>query len=92
KDVIDEVVLKYADPIVDSKSHDVMPLQDRDVAKAVGVVKNNVRENIKGSTSKANFHMLVSGGAPGIGKTRFGQELFGHLRDDWITPTFNDNR
>ncbi|KAF9136928.1 hypothetical protein BGX20_007957, partial [Mortierella sp. AD010] len=66
KDVIDEAVMKYADPIVDSKSRDVMPLQDRDVANAVGVVKSNVRENIKGSTSKANFHMLVSGGAPGI--------------------------
>ncbi|CAJ0760933.1 11682_t:CDS:2, partial [Entrophospora sp. SA101] len=51
------------------------------------IVLENVEKNILGKKQKTDFDILVSGGAPGIGKTRFGQELFFQLRDNWVPPT-----
>ncbi|GJJ68032.1 hypothetical protein EMPS_00378 [Entomortierella parvispora] len=34
--------------------------------------------------------MVVSGGAPGIGKTRFGKDLFTYLEETWIPPEWTE--
>jgi hypothetical protein len=44
-----------------------MPLMDRDFKDAVNMITNNVTKRLRGSKSKPDFHMLISGGAPGIG-------------------------
>ncbi|CAJ0927373.1 21204_t:CDS:2, partial [Entrophospora sp. SA101] len=53
------------------------------------IVLENVEKNILGKKQKTDFDILVSGGAPGIGKTRFGQELFFQLKDNWTPPTLS---
>ncbi|KAF9371256.1 hypothetical protein BGX21_005209 [Mortierella sp. AD011] len=63
-----------------------MPLKDRDFGQAFELISSNIHNNLRDSTSKADYHMVVSAGAPGIGKTRFGKELFSHLKDNWDTP------
>ncbi|CAH1763083.1 5781_t:CDS:2 [Entrophospora sp. SA101] len=49
----------------------------------------HLKQNILGKKQKTDFDILVSGGAPGIGKTRFGQELFFQLKDNWTPPTLS---
>lgn len=87
KDVIDEVVLRNIPRTPVTGPGDIVPLKDRDFSGAVHMIENNVSSNLAGSKSKPNFHMLVSGGAPGIGKTRFGEELFNHLKQHWVPPS-----
>ncbi|KAG0045713.1 hypothetical protein BGZ83_009041 [Gryganskiella cystojenkinii] len=70
---------------------DIMPLKDRDFTPAVRLITHNVKFRQEGSDSKSNFHMIVSGGAPGIGKTRFGKELFSHLAGSWLPPEWAEN-
>ncbi|KAF9432465.1 hypothetical protein BGZ76_010776 [Entomortierella beljakovae] len=85
-DVIENAVANYGglSPINQKRT---MPLKDRDFGDAIDLISSNVRNNLSGSDSKADYHMVVSAGAPGIGKTRFGKELFSHLKDNWITPS-----
>ncbi|CAG8579920.1 1510_t:CDS:2, partial [Acaulospora morrowiae] len=66
---------------------DKMPFMERDTDRAISRIIRNIKNHLKGSNSKADFDILVSGGAPGIGKTRFGQELFKQLennQNDWV--------
>lgn len=70
-----------------------MPLQDRDLTNPTSIIKDNITHRLNGSVSKADFMILVSGGAPGIGKTRFGQGLYNHLQShlkvpEWKQPHF----
>ncbi|KAF9406951.1 hypothetical protein BGZ76_006232, partial [Entomortierella beljakovae] len=65
----------------------IMPLKDRNFNRAFNLITANVLNNLRGSVSKADFHLVVCAGAPGIGKTRYGMELYSHLKDNWITPT-----
>lgn len=48
-----------------------MPLKDRDFGTAIDIVASNVRNYLRGSNSKPDFNMIVSAGAPGIGKFIF---------------------
>ncbi|KAF0446450.1 crinkler family protein [Gigaspora margarita] len=63
-----------------------MPLKDRDFTEPLSTITSNVTNNLEGSTAKTDFHILASGGAPGIGKTRYGQELFDFLQTKWTLP------
>ncbi|CAG8582460.1 13754_t:CDS:2 [Acaulospora morrowiae] len=85
-DVIN-IALKKAINIDIVRPDDKMPFMERDTNQAITRIIRNIGNHIKGSKSKADFDILVSGGAPGIGKTRFGQELFKHLegsQNDWV--------
>ncbi|GES94614.1 hypothetical protein GLOIN_2v1484476 [Rhizophagus clarus] len=67
----------------DTSQFNWLPLKDRDVSKIATIVKDNVINNWKAIFShtyaKSDFSILVCGGAPGIGKTRFGDELFNSI-------------
>ncbi|CAG8515823.1 7631_t:CDS:2 [Funneliformis mosseae] len=63
-----------------------MPLMDRDITNAIVTILKNVDNNLKNCKAKTDFFILVSGGAPGIGKTQFGEELFNNIQSDWILP------
>ncbi|KAF9361117.1 hypothetical protein BGX26_005746 [Mortierella sp. AD094] len=65
-DVIKKVVLKDAILRRATIPGDVVSLKDRDFTFAIELIMKNVEKHIKGSKSKPDFHMLVSGGAPGI--------------------------
>ena len=67
KDVIDKILSKEVYKPTALDDSDIMPLKDRDFKDAVSVIKSNVVYNITRETSKPNFSILVSGGAPGIG-------------------------
>ncbi|CAG8575804.1 3876_t:CDS:2 [Acaulospora morrowiae] len=72
---------------------DQMPFMERDTNQAITRIIRNIENHLKGSKSKADFDILVSGGAPGIGKTRFGQELFKHMennQNDWVPSEWTD--
>lgn len=47
-----------------------MPLKDRDFTEPLSTITSNVTNNLEGSTAKTDFHILASGGAPGIGIDR----------------------
>ncbi|CAB4487556.1 unnamed protein product [Rhizophagus irregularis] len=72
-----------------------MPLQQRNFEEAMGYINETIYSNITGRDGKSNYWCLVSGGAPGIGKTRFGQELFNQVRRDmpqYIQNIYNDRK
>ncbi|RGB42958.1 hypothetical protein C1646_750331 [Rhizophagus diaphanus] len=46
--------------------HDNMPFMERDTDKAITRIIRNIENHLKGSISKTDFDILVSGGAPGI--------------------------
>ncbi|KAI8345857.1 hypothetical protein B0O80DRAFT_471691 [Mortierella sp. GBAus27b] len=84
-DIIEESVLKHANR-QESTHEKAMPLKDRNFESVLETISKNVRQMLSNSTSKADFDMLVCGGAPGIGKTRFGKELFRYLDHHWVLP------
>ncbi|GJJ68147.1 hypothetical protein EMPS_00493 [Entomortierella parvispora] len=84
-EIIKKIIVHATESVI-FPSGDIMPLKDRDFTVAVDMITKNVKFRHENNLSKANFHMIVSGGAPGIGKTRFGKELFNHLKDTWIPP------
>ncbi|KAI8345625.1 hypothetical protein B0O80DRAFT_472404 [Mortierella sp. GBAus27b] len=84
-DIIEKVVLKHVNP-QKSTHKEAMPLKDRNFQSVLDIISKNVRQMLEESTSKADFDMLVCGGAPGIGKTRFGKELFHYLDRHWVLP------
>ena len=45
----------------------IMPFMERDFDDAIIRIKRNIQNNHKNSKSKADFDILFSGGAPGIG-------------------------
>ncbi|GET63916.1 hypothetical protein GLOIN_2v1729495 [Rhizophagus irregularis DAOM 181602=DAOM 197198] len=68
-----------------------MTLKQRDLKQAIDVIDRNFcnsldkQEPIKKETpmAKTNYRILLCGGAPGIGKTRYGVELFNCLDKKW---------
>ncbi|CAG8476378.1 14477_t:CDS:2 [Dentiscutata erythropus] len=92
EDII-EIILKDVMPNSLKQSDGLkMPLKDRDFAEAMTAIASNVSNNLKSLTAKTDFYILVSGGAPGIGKTRFGQELFDFIQTRGVIPTVNNRR
>ncbi|CAB4384806.1 unnamed protein product [Rhizophagus irregularis] len=70
-----------------------MPLQQRNFEVAMSSVNETIYNNITARDGKSNYWCIVSGGAPGIGKTRFGQELFNQVKKDmpqYIQNIYND--
>ncbi|PKY56726.1 hypothetical protein RhiirA4_448817 [Rhizophagus irregularis] len=72
---------------------DELPFMERNTDREITRIEKNIGNNLKGSTAKTDFNVLVSGGAPGIGKTRFGQEIFKHLENgqNWVPPEWKNN-
>ncbi|RIB30905.1 hypothetical protein C2G38_967273 [Gigaspora rosea] len=64
----------------------LMPLQQRNFEAALIKIKENVRANAENKEGKSNYWCLVSAGTPGIGKTRFGKELYEYLKRNWEQP------
>ncbi|CAG8824029.1 12390_t:CDS:2, partial [Gigaspora rosea] len=61
------IILKDAIPSPYKQSDRLnMPLKDRDFTESMAIIISNVSNNLKASTAKTDFHILVSGGAPGI--------------------------
>ncbi|RGB22845.1 hypothetical protein C1646_677547 [Rhizophagus diaphanus] len=70
-----------------------MPLQQRDFAEAMKFVYETMYSNITARDGKSCYWCLVSGGAPGIGKTRFGQELYNQIKKEvprYIKEIYNN--
>ncbi|GES73716.1 hypothetical protein GLOIN_2v1720049 [Rhizophagus clarus] len=65
----------------------LMPLKERDTGSILRVITDNAYKALFPLTSKTDFNFLVCGGAPGIGKTRWGIELFESLKRDWTPPS-----
>ncbi|PKY54238.1 hypothetical protein RhiirA4_472922 [Rhizophagus irregularis] len=62
-----------------------MPLKDRDLSIIAKIVRGNVMNNSRAlqplsTYDKSDFNILVCRGAPGIGKTRLGKELFNNIQ------------
>ncbi|PKY56061.1 hypothetical protein RhiirA4_476055 [Rhizophagus irregularis] len=70
-----------------------MPFMERDTDKAITRIIRNIENHLKGSNSKTDYDILVSGGAPGIGKTRYGVELFKQLENNqnWVPSEWKNN-
>ncbi|CAB5364583.1 unnamed protein product [Rhizophagus irregularis] len=76
---------------VDNNKPKPMALKQRDLKQAIDVIDRNFcnsldkQEAIKKETptAKTNYRILLCGGAPGIGKTRYGVELFNCLDKEW---------
>ncbi|GET50700.1 hypothetical protein GLOIN_2v994729 [Rhizophagus irregularis DAOM 181602=DAOM 197198] len=76
---------------VDNNKPKPMALKQRDLKQAIDVIDRNFcnsldkKEAIKKETptAKTNYRILLCGGAPGIGKTRYGVELFNCLDKEW---------
>ncbi|GES96875.1 hypothetical protein GLOIN_2v1729495 [Rhizophagus clarus] len=68
-----------------------MALKQRDFKQAIDVIDRNFcnslvkqkTEKKATPTAKTNYRILLCGGAPGIGKTRYGIELFDWLDKEW---------
>ncbi|CAG8655067.1 2737_t:CDS:2, partial [Paraglomus occultum] len=84
-DVI-EIVIQDAHRLSMAVKEDFMPLQGRNLSNLVGIVERNVNNNFRNSTSKPYFSFPFCAGAPGIGKTRMGQELFKYIKEVWVPP------
>ena len=66
----------------------LMLLKERDPSEAFKTITKNI-ENAQArdaNIAKTDFEFLVCGGAPGIGKTRWGMELFRALQENWTPP------
>ncbi|PKY51439.1 hypothetical protein RhiirA4_468482 [Rhizophagus irregularis] len=72
---------------------DNMPFMERDTDKAITTIIRNINNHLKYCKSKTDYDILVSGGAPGIGKTRYGEELFKHLENNqnWVPSEWKNN-
>ncbi|RGB42790.1 hypothetical protein C1646_785098 [Rhizophagus diaphanus] len=72
---------------------DNMPFMERDTEKAIKIIKSNIKNHLIYNKSKPDFDILVSDGAPGIGKTRYGEELFKHLENNqnWVPSEWKNN-
>ncbi|RGB42311.1 hypothetical protein C1646_662393 [Rhizophagus diaphanus] len=76
-----------------SRPVDKMPFMERDIDKAIARITRNIESHLTNSQSSADYDILVSGGAPGIGKTRYGDELFKHLENNqyWVPSEWKNN-
>ncbi|CAB5394946.1 unnamed protein product [Rhizophagus irregularis] len=83
-EIIKEITkdLKERKPKSSYESND-MPLQQRDFTVKI---KETAVANVRRKRSNSNYWCIVSAGAPGIGKTRFGIELFDYIKQNWEPP------
>ncbi|GBC13851.2 hypothetical protein GLOIN_2v1709692 [Rhizophagus irregularis DAOM 181602=DAOM 197198] len=81
-EIIKEITkdLKERKPKSSYESND-MPLQQRDFREATVKIKETAVANVRRKRSNSNYWCIVSAGAPGIGKTRFGIELFDYIKN-----------
>ncbi|CAB4490961.1 unnamed protein product [Rhizophagus irregularis] len=86
-EIIKEITkdLKERKPKSSYESND-MPLQQRDFREATVKIKETAVANVRRKRSNSNYWCIVSAGAPGIGKTRFGIELFDYIKQNWEPP------
>ncbi|GBC05179.1 hypothetical protein RclHR1_06080008 [Rhizophagus clarus] len=93
KDAIDIALKKAITDTSITRPDDEMPFMERNTDQAISEITKNIGNHLKGSKAKTDFSVLVSGGAPGIGKTRFGSEIFKHLKDNqnWAPPAWKNN-
>ncbi|PKY30519.1 hypothetical protein RhiirB3_447640 [Rhizophagus irregularis] len=63
-----------------------MPLQQRNFELAIDKISQTTNANVDEMEGYSNYWCLVSAGAPGIGKTRFGKELFEYVKQNWQSP------
>ncbi|CAB4390094.1 unnamed protein product [Rhizophagus irregularis] len=78
---------------VDNNKPKPMALKQRDLKQAIDVIDRNFCNSLdkqkaikkETPTAKTNYRILLCGGAPGIGKTRYGIELFNCLDEEWKT-------
>ncbi|PKY62831.1 hypothetical protein RhiirA4_490071 [Rhizophagus irregularis] len=70
-----------------------MPFMERNTDQVILEIMKNIQNHLQGSKSKIDFNILVSGGAPGIGKTRFGSEIFKYLENNqnWVPSEWENN-
>ncbi|UZO07645.1 uncharacterized protein OCT59_027924 [Rhizophagus irregularis] len=86
-EIIKEITkdLKERKPKSSYESND-MPLQQRDFGEATNKIEATAVANIERKIGNSNYWCIVSAGAPGIGKTRFGIELFDYIKKNWNPP------
>ncbi|PKC59404.1 hypothetical protein RhiirA1_540504 [Rhizophagus irregularis] len=86
-EIIKEITkdLKERKPKSSYESND-MPLQQRDFSEATNKIEATAVANIERKIGNSNYWCIVSAGAPGIGKTRFGIELFDYIKQNWEPP------
>ncbi|GBC04810.1 hypothetical protein RclHR1_05890011 [Rhizophagus clarus] len=95
---IEDAMKKILEGIHESMAVDVdepksMALKQRDFKQAIDVIDKYFRNSLVKQkagkkatpTAKTNYRILLCGGAPGIGKTRYGIELFDWLDKEWDT-------
>ncbi|PKC73834.1 hypothetical protein RhiirA1_450737 [Rhizophagus irregularis] len=70
-----------------------MPFMKHETDKVIARIIRNIKSHLINSKFKTDYDILVSDGAPGIGKTRYRDELFKHLKNnqDWISPEWKNN-
>ncbi|GBB83569.1 hypothetical protein RclHR1_10260012, partial [Rhizophagus clarus] len=93
KDAVD-IALKGSNKNTDIiRPDNEMPFMERNTDQAILVITKNIQNRLQGSKAKTDFNILVSGGAPGIGKTRFGSEIFKYLENNqnWAPPAWKNN-
>ncbi|CAG8637471.1 10234_t:CDS:2, partial [Paraglomus occultum] len=87
-DVIKDIQSNFHPRVVRSANapllSELMPLQERPMENAIGIVVGNVQGYLawtgNKNVAKTESTFLVCSGTAGIGKTRYGQELFGTLQ------------
>ncbi|CAB5393666.1 unnamed protein product [Rhizophagus irregularis] len=86
-EIIKEITkdLKERKPKSSYESND-MPLQQRDFREATAKITETAVANVEGKMGYSNYWCIVSAGAPGIGKTRFGIELFDYIKQNLEPP------
>ncbi|CAB4391454.1 unnamed protein product [Rhizophagus irregularis] len=91
-DAIDIALKEVKKETGTDRPNDEMPFMDRDTNQAITKIIRNIENRLKGSKAKTDFDMLFSGGAPGIGKTRYGDELFKRLENNqnWVPPEWEN--
>ncbi|CAB5395651.1 unnamed protein product [Rhizophagus irregularis] len=92
KDAIDIALKEVKEETGTDRPNDEMPFMDRDTNQAITKIIRNIENRLKGSKVKTDFDMLFSGGAPEIGKTRYGDELFKRLENNqnWVPPEWEN--
>ncbi|CAB5364970.1 unnamed protein product [Rhizophagus irregularis] len=92
KDAIDIALKKVKEETGTDRPNDEMPFMDRDTNQAITKIIRNIENRLKGSKAKTDFDMLFSGRAPGIGKTRYRDELFKRLKNNqnWVPPEWEN--
>ncbi|GBB92486.1 hypothetical protein RclHR1_20100003 [Rhizophagus clarus] len=84
--IIEEIIKDTRERRPGSPNKLEMPLQQRNFEPAMRKVNVTVKSHIENIISKSGYWCLVSGGGPGIGKTRFGHDLFYYVKENLEKP------